>query len=464
MAVVSPSRRNWGLVVGFIVLTLLLYPTLSFSQSRFSDLPSTHWAYYYVESAYNDGLITGYPDGTFKPDKNVTNAETVTLIARALKRLDEIYGEHMIEIPPQGSIEKNPYPDVPTDAWYAPYVEALKNIGLNLAQPDGEFHPNWIMRRGFFVYLLISALGIKPSSCDTSPFKDIPVDKWDCPYIKTAALFGYVNGFPDGTFRDEDPLTRAQITKVIYLLAGGKPLKSVKLDVKTQYAAQFYENVENWCNSIGKSTPISPASDNVTGEFNYSIEIDKLLVNASENTLSSIYTNWPDNASELKIWVHFGDSGYAETFINENKSFLKETAAGSYQLPIGAILPIMLKSNGMSSSQIGTFVYFYRALFDGKKLDKTVPVTLSNFDNETLNMKVVYTLETALKNGFDKLDITQKKNLCEMLYSLSERSLTSTPSYIIQTKCDPYVNPTPSTTPTSNTNNSSSGGSNLLLD
>ena len=52
----------------------------------FSDVSSSHWAVKYINSAAAKGWITGYPDGTFKPESNITRAEVVTLVGRMLER------------------------------------------------------------------------------------------------------------------------------------------------------------------------------------------------------------------------------------------------------------------------------------------------------------------------------------------------------------------------------------------
>lgn len=61
--------------------------------TKFSDVPATHWAAGYINVATNKGIIKGYPDGTFKPEANVTNAEAITMIVRALNREADAVGE-----------------------------------------------------------------------------------------------------------------------------------------------------------------------------------------------------------------------------------------------------------------------------------------------------------------------------------------------------------------------------------
>lgn len=65
------------------------FDDLSSGTASFKDVPSTHWAYSYIVSAATKGWITGYEDGTFKPEANITRAEVVTLVNRVLERVPD---------------------------------------------------------------------------------------------------------------------------------------------------------------------------------------------------------------------------------------------------------------------------------------------------------------------------------------------------------------------------------------
>src|SRR5580704_19793634 len=55
----------------------------------FSDVPANHWAYQYIQSLAADGIIDGYPDGTFKGDRPLTRYEMAVVVARAVAKLQE---------------------------------------------------------------------------------------------------------------------------------------------------------------------------------------------------------------------------------------------------------------------------------------------------------------------------------------------------------------------------------------
>lgn len=86
---------------------------------RFSDVPSTHWAYSAIASAAEKGWINGYSDGTFRPDNNITRAEAVTLTNAVLNRIcdEEFVAEHIDEV--------LTFNDLPSTHWaYGAIMEA----------------------------------------------------------------------------------------------------------------------------------------------------------------------------------------------------------------------------------------------------------------------------------------------------------------------------------------------------
>lgn len=82
-------------------------------KSYFSDLPQNHWAYNAVKFMVERGIITGYPDNTFRPDNPVTRAEFARIMVVALNL-------------PIKVTDTPSFKDVPKDHWAYPYVESAK--------------------------------------------------------------------------------------------------------------------------------------------------------------------------------------------------------------------------------------------------------------------------------------------------------------------------------------------------
>lgn len=83
----------------------------------FSDVPDGHWAYDFIKSAYNDGWISGYPDGTFGIDRKITRAEAVTVVNKMMGWGDKT--------PPQNI--KIHFADLKGDEWYFIQVTLAAN-------------------------------------------------------------------------------------------------------------------------------------------------------------------------------------------------------------------------------------------------------------------------------------------------------------------------------------------------
>ena len=163
----------------------------------FSDISSTDWFYTYVQDIAKAGITTGYPDGTYKPSALVTRAQMAAFIARALK----------LNIPDE--CNSSPFYDVDTNTWYCPYVEAIKNAGVTTGYPDGSYGPNDYVTRAQMAAFLVKALHLNKQPCTTKPFVDVPTDAWYCPYVQALKSAGIVKGYPDGTYRPDVVVTRA---------------------------------------------------------------------------------------------------------------------------------------------------------------------------------------------------------------------------------------------------------------
>lgn len=132
----------------FVVKALLgetfSYPTTPY----FSDVPSSHWAFKYIQKLRELGITSGYGDGTYKPDNQVTRAETSVFLVRAL--LGETF-----------SFPSSPYfSDVPSGYWAFKYVQKLRELGITSGYGDGTYRPdNPVIRSEMAVFISRAFLG-----------------------------------------------------------------------------------------------------------------------------------------------------------------------------------------------------------------------------------------------------------------------------------------------------------------
>jgi hypothetical protein len=171
--------------------------------SSFQDVPAGSWEAPFVEELACHGIISGYPDGTFRPSAPVTRAEFVKMLVLALglQPLDEA----------------TPFQDVPPSSWYGPYVAEALAAGLVNGLGPGRFGPMDTLTREQMATLLARALHLTGSG--TLRFRDAQqIAPWAEAPVAAAVAAGYLDGFPNGTFQPLAPTTRAQAAKVLDLV------------------------------------------------------------------------------------------------------------------------------------------------------------------------------------------------------------------------------------------------------
>ena len=146
--------------------------------------------------------VRGYTDGTVKPDNNVTRAETATMLYRLLteSRRNEL------------QTTNNSFSDVLADAWYNEAVSTMANGKYITGYPNGTFGGSKSITRAEFVTMLVRFIGVQNEDCS---FTDVSKSDWAYRYIATATKAGWIAGYTDGTFKPEQPITRAEAMTII---------------------------------------------------------------------------------------------------------------------------------------------------------------------------------------------------------------------------------------------------------
>ncbi|MDO5714244.1 MAG: S-layer homology domain-containing protein, partial [Tissierellia bacterium] len=142
--------------------------------------------------------VKGYPDGTFKPQKNISRAEAATMFAKLLT-LDAI-----------PDLDMNAK-DVEKGAWYEDPIAYLTSKGFIKGYEDGSIQPNTDITRGEFAQMLSKFL--KPVDTKT-PFKDAD-NHWAAEAIRIAYGNGIIKGYEDGSFKPDQKITRAEAVTML---------------------------------------------------------------------------------------------------------------------------------------------------------------------------------------------------------------------------------------------------------
>ena len=171
---------------------------------RFLDLPDDYWAYAFVADLFCRGVVSGYDDGTFRPAYGSTRGQFAKMLVLGM-----------------GWTPYNPlYPDftdVPADSTFYGYIEAAYEHGAVSGYEDGTFRPNNPVTRAQVAKMLVIGAGWTVLSPPTPTFTDVPFTYWAFAYVETAFAHGIVVGLPDGQFHPDQPVTRAQLAKMVDL-------------------------------------------------------------------------------------------------------------------------------------------------------------------------------------------------------------------------------------------------------
>ena len=151
--------------------------------------------------------IIGYPDGNVKPQGNITRAEVATIFFRMLT--DEVRNEFWSQT--------NPYNDVKMTDWFNNAISTLTNLGVVNGYTDGGFHPNAKITRAEFATMAVRFFLITEEmygEITEDAFSDI-ANHWANKYINMAYLLEIVDGYPDGTYRPNKVITRAEAMTIV---------------------------------------------------------------------------------------------------------------------------------------------------------------------------------------------------------------------------------------------------------
>ncbi|KAM3097078.1 S-layer homology domain-containing protein [Phormidesmis sp. 146-35] len=184
----------------------------------FSDVPATYWANPYIAELTQRGILQGFPDGTFQPDKPVTRAEFAGIVSKAFERAK--------------SEQPLAFQDLPADYWAKGAIDESIQTGFMNGYPGGIFRPDQPIPLSQLQVALVTGLNLKPKSDPVqvlSRYQDAQeVPKWAVSKVAAAVESGLVVDYPDGNKLTPDRgATRADAAALIYqaLVTEGKVKK-----------------------------------------------------------------------------------------------------------------------------------------------------------------------------------------------------------------------------------------------
>lgn len=191
------------------------YTVLEFERpletKTFDDIQG-HWAQSAIEQMAAEGIVSGITDHLFAPNKQITRAEFVALLVRALD----------IQIPEPKAAEDIQFKDVPAGAWYEEAIVKAYSIGVIGGLGDFTIEPNQEINREQMAAMIMRTYaytqGVEESSLDSVPLATKDADQvsdWAKKSVELAYQYELMTGYPDGSFAPLSNTTRAEAVIVI---------------------------------------------------------------------------------------------------------------------------------------------------------------------------------------------------------------------------------------------------------
>ena len=154
--------------------------------------------------------VQGYPNGTVKPAGNITRAETAAILFRLM---DDASRKTYYST-------KSGFRDVASGSWYNTYVATLNNAGVITDSSNGYFRPNEAITRAELAAMLAN---FTETAGAANYFNDVSARYWAANAIAICAKLGWITGYPDGSFRPDRNVTRAELMAMINRATGRAP-------------------------------------------------------------------------------------------------------------------------------------------------------------------------------------------------------------------------------------------------
>ena len=217
-----------------------------------------------LNTADHFAYVQGYPDGTVKPAGNITRAETAAILFRLM---DDASRKTYYST-------KSGFRDVASGSWYNTYVATLNNAGVITDSSNGYFRPNEAITRAELAAMLAN---FTETAGAANYFNDVSASYWAANAIAICAKLGWINGYPDGTFRPDKNVTRAELMAMINRATGRAPksadafLPGMKTWIDNTADKWYYLDVQEATNSHSYTVKGSETWTALTSDPNWSL-------------------------------------------------------------------------------------------------------------------------------------------------------------------------------------------------
>ena len=312
-------------ILSTIMAVLILLTQTAFAKDysdypqKFWDVSKDHWAYAYISELTDKNVISGYEDGSFKPEETVSRAEWSKMLVVAS-------GKQPITL----ENNKSYAVDYNSNDWYYGYINSVISY-MNFYNDGGNYYfkPNQSASREDVTVSLVKLKGYSIDNVDysyISKFKDSNSVSNDLKkYIAVAIEKGLITGFEDNTFRGQDTLTRAEAAT---LLCRAFQLGN---DNKTTNSNSVYLDGSNVNSNVSNETNKEESKNDSEGDLSDS-------ENSSGNTIinnNTVNNTTINNNGNGNVNVNNGtiNNNYSSDN-SEDEEEIKETPYHKYKIDI----------------------------------------------------------------------------------------------------------------------------------
>lgn len=189
------------------IVPIIVAPPPSAETVAFTDVPADYWALPFITSLSQRGIISGFEDGTFRPEEPVTRSQYSALIENIL---------------PGGSQQDTiDFDDVPSDYWASATIDSAVQAGFLRGYPDGTFQPEAPISKVQVLASLSNGIRLPEVAAPEQTlqlFEDRDqIPDWAIPIVASATDSGVVVNYPNrARLNPNQAVTRAEVAALIY--------------------------------------------------------------------------------------------------------------------------------------------------------------------------------------------------------------------------------------------------------
>lgn len=204
---------------------------------RFTDVPPQFWAYNSITKMTKEGFMSGYKNGTFKPNDPLSREEAASLFSK------------MIGEPPSIMLASS-FTDITSDRWSSLAIESVARANIISGYGDKTYRPEQYMSRQEFAVVADKYLHYQgyrtedPTALDNIHFSDQKfIAPWAQSSVRELALFGFINYSTTGLFNPEKYVTRSEAAEITYRMLYSKAAETLQSTISQQQMEETARNL-----------------------------------------------------------------------------------------------------------------------------------------------------------------------------------------------------------------------------